>query len=472
MNRYKIISMLVVFILNIEHAFSQSVELKLQASGFIKPVDISSTGETGDDRLFIVEKDGLIRILKKDGSVLSLPFIAIDAKVNSQANERGLLGLCFHPDYTDNGYFFVNYTNNNGNTTISRFTRSLSNHDIADPTSEKIILVVNQPFNNHNGGDLNFGPDGFLYIGMGDGGSGGDPGNRSQNPKELLGKMLRLDINTETEKYLIPSDNPYKNSPDTLKEIWSMGLRNPWRFSFDDIRNDIWIGDVGQDKWEEINVARSDMAGLNYGWRCFEGFEDFNKNGCREESFYHAPVYAYENKFDVGCSITGGYVYRGLQNTSLYGKYIYTDFCTGIFWTIYRDIAGLWKNEILIDADNMDFVSFGEDNEKELYVAGLASGNIYKLTEKTSLVSDSKIENEMFYLRSNIVNDILTVRCTETLPQPVNWSIVNSAGIIMKFGNEQNVYSEFNIDVSDLTPGLYMINNTSGVHQVSKFIKI
>jgi len=307
---------------------------------------------------------------------------------------------------------------------------------------------------------------------MGDGGSGGDPGNRSQNPKELLGKMLRLDINTETEKYLIPSDNPYKNSPDTLKEIWSMGLRNPWRFSFDDIRNDIWIGDVGQDKWEEINVARSDMAGLNYGWRCFEGFEDFNKNGCREESFYHAPVYAYENKFDVGCSITGGYVYRGLQNTSLYGKYIYTDFCTGIFWTIYRDIAGLWKNEILIDADNMDFVSFGEDNEKELYVAGLASGNIYKLTEKTSLVSDSKIENEMFYLRSNIVNDILTVRCTETLPQPVNWSIVNSAGIIKKFGNEQNVYSEFNIDVSDLTPGLYMINNTSGVHQVSKFIKI
>jgi len=190
MNRYKIISMLVVFILNIEHAFSQSVELKLQASGFIKPVDISSTGETGDDRLFIVEKDGLIRILKKDGSVLSLPFIAIDAKVNSQANERGLLGLCFHPDYTDNGYFFVNYTNNNGNTTISRFTRSLSNHDIADPTSEKIILVVNQPFNNHNGGDLNFGPDGFLYIGMGDGGSGGAPGNRSQNPKELLGKIL------------------------------------------------------------------------------------------------------------------------------------------------------------------------------------------------------------------------------------------------------------------------------------------
>ena len=472
MNFYNIAHIFILCLGIFTQTFSQNIELKLKVSGFKKPVDISSTGMAVYEILFIGEKDGLIKILGPEGTTLSMPFLDIDNKVNSQANERGLLGLCFHPDYETNGYFYVNYTNNNGNTTISRFKRSEANPNLADNTSEKTILVVNQPFNNHNAGDLNFGADGYLYVGMGDGGSGGDPGNRSQNPKEMLGKMLRLDINTENEKYLIPGDNPYVNSSDTLKEIWAMGLRNPWRFSFDRVENEIWIADVGQDKYEEINVAKATKPALNYGWRCYEGFERFNTNGCQEEQYYFSPVFAYENKFDIGCSVTGGYIYRGTKNTSLQGKYIYTDFCTGIIWALYKNISGNWISDELLDADNMDFATFGEDHQNELYLAGLGSGNIYLLSEKTSSVNQNESPSFPFSILANPVNDLLTVKLSETIKPNTRWYISNTAGMVVNTWLIKDFETEFSMDIIDLPAGEYMIYLGSNVGQVRKFIKI
>jgi len=353
----------------------QEISLNLVKGGFSKPVDIS---HAGDERLFITEKDGIIKIVDLQGNILPQPFLNIDPKVNSSANERGLLGLCFHPNYKENGYFFVHYNNNSGHSTISRFKVSDNNPNIADPNSEKIILVVNQPFNNHNAGDLEFGPDGYLYIGFGDGGSGGDPGNRSQDPKLLLGKMLRIDVNTD-QAYVIPSDNPYVNNTDTLPEIWATGLRNPWRFSFDRVTGDMWIADVGQNKWEEINFTPAGTSGLNYGWRCYEGLEAFNTAGCKDKSNYVEPIFVYRNRFDIGCSVTGGFVYRGKENPRWYGTYFFADFCSGKFWSIQAQENGTFITEDLETFDGQDYSSFGEDVHGEIYVVGLGSGNLYKL---------------------------------------------------------------------------------------------
>ena len=252
-----------------------------------------------------------------------------------------------YSQYAINGYFYVNYTNNNGNTVISRFSRSPNNDNQADPTTEKILFTVVQPFDNHNGGEINFGKDGYLYVGMGDGGSGGDPGNRAQNPKNMLGKILRIDVNTEDVPYLIPADNPYKDNVDTLQEIWSMGWRNPWRFSFDRETNDMWIADVGQNKWEEVNIEPAGQGGLNYGWKCYEGLQEYDFSKCDNGTPFVAPIHVYDNKSDVGCSITGGYVYRGSQNPGLFGKYVYADYCTGRFWALYKNSNGNWQNDDL-----------------------------------------------------------------------------------------------------------------------------
>lgn len=365
---------------------AQDILLEPVVSGFSLPVDIK---HAGDDRLFIVEKGGRIKISDLQGNVQAAPFLDIDPIVNSQANERGLLGLAFHPDYDSNGYFFVNYTGNDGDTRISRFTRSASDPDQADPMSELVLLVVDQPFNNHNAGDLAFGPNGYLYVGLGDGGSGGDPGNRSQNPKEFLGKMLRLDVDSGTP-YAIPAGNPFAGSTDTLPEIWSLGLRNPWRISFDRMTGDLWIGDVGQDQWEEVDMEPAGSpGGLNYGWRCYEGFVPYNTSGCGPADSYYPPVFAYQNTNAIGCSITGGYVYRGSKHPDLYGKYIYTDYCTGIFWSLEPDGQGGWTNTQLANLGNQEYVAFGEDLDGELYVAGIGSGTIYRITTPCSLTAEA-----------------------------------------------------------------------------------
>lgn len=450
---------------------AQSLELLPFATGYSKPVDISNTGVHGDTRLFITEKDGKIKIVLSDGTKLTTPFLDIDPRVNSSANERGLLGLCFDPSYASNGYFYVHYTNSNGHSTISRFSVTAANPNVADPNSEKILLVVNQPFNNHNAGDLDFGPDGYLYIGMGDGGSGGDPGNRSQNPKTLLGKMLRIDVRTESAPYLIPNDNPFVNNTDTLPEIWALGLRNPWRFSFDTLNNEIWIADVGQDKWEEVNVASINDAGLNYGWKCYEGLEGFSPSLCNNVSKLHFPVSTYANKFDTGCSITGGYVYRGKNYPGLYGKYIFTDFCTGIFWALYKDENGNWIRDEIADHDNMEYATFGVDITGEMYVAGLANGTVFKLvSEPSSSQEITPIGLRPFVISPNPAQNYITLMYEDESLSKGNWSIYTINDIVLDAKIISQTEKSAVIDIHHLPSGVYIIRSDKSTY-VQKFVK-
>ncbi len=349
------------------------------------PVDIANAGD-GSNRLFLVEKAGRIRIYDQNTSTL-LPgnFLDISGQV-SDDGERGLLGLAFHPNYSSNGYFFVNYTNNAGDTRVSRFTVS-SNPNVADAGSELTILPVAQPFSNHNGGDLEFGPDGYLYIPLGDGGDGGDPGNRAQNPQELLGKLLRIDINSTSggNNYAIPPDNPFvgvQTPIDYRDEIWALGLRNPWRFSFDRQTGDIWIADVGQGAWEEVNFQPANSnGGENYGWRCYEGNHTYNTSGCGPMSNYDFPIFEYpHNPTTGGNSISGGYVYRGNDYPILQGWYIVADYSSDNFWLIRPDGVGGWDSHIITDVPTVnDVVTFGEDEAGEMYVADLG-GQVYSIT--------------------------------------------------------------------------------------------
>lgn len=360
-------------------------------SGLSSPVDISNAGD-GSDRLFIVEKAGIIKIIE-NGSILATPFLNIDPQVNSTANERGLLGMEFHPNYEENGYFFVNYTNNSGTTTISRFKVSDSDPNIADATSEKVMITISQPFSNHNAGDLKFSPiDNYLYIPMGDGGSGGDPGCRTQDSTLLLGKILRIDVdqNINTSPYYgIPADNPYINFPTVPDEVWAFGLRNPWRFSFDSKTGDMWIADVGQNEMEEVNFqSAASTGGENYGWAVMEGTECYDpdpiNNNCPSglpscfSSAYTDPIFTYFQNFsNGGYSITGGYVYRGCKYTELYGYYVVTDYVTRNTWVV--DSGGTGTQ--MVDTPN-EVVTFGENEAGELFLATL-NGSIYEVRETT-----------------------------------------------------------------------------------------
>ncbi|MEZ4826726.1 MAG: PQQ-dependent sugar dehydrogenase [Bacteroidia bacterium] len=348
------------------------------ATGFTQPVDIA---HAGDSRLFVVQRNGIIYILDSAGVRNPVPFLDIDARVQSTGgSERGLLGLVFHPQYPLVPHFYVNYINNEGNTRISRFTRT-ANPDIADPISEVILLTVDQPYSNHNGGDLAFGPDGYLYASLGDGGNGGDPQNHGQTTSTLLGNMLRIDVDSGSP-YAIPADNPFVQNPDVADEIWAYGLRNPWRFSFDRLTGDIWIADVGQNQYEEINFQpATSSGGENYGWRCFEGNHNYNQTGCVNTGFTF-PVFEYVHNSTNGCSVTGGFVYRGSRYPSLYGHYIFADYCSGRFWTIFPDSVSGWE---ISDqgklAPNSTVGSFGENYKGEIFVAGTGNGIIYHLKE-------------------------------------------------------------------------------------------
>jgi glucose/arabinose dehydrogenase len=359
-------------------------------TGLSNPVDISNAGD-GSNRLFIVEKGGIIKIIE-NGSISATPFLDISSNVNSTANERGLLGLEFHPNYESNGYFFVNYTNNSGTTTISRFKVSDGDANIADEASEKIMITISQPFSNHNAGDLKFSPiDNYLYIPMGDGGSGGDPGCRAQDSTLLLGKMLRIDVdqNENTSPYYgIPADNPYISFPNVPDEIWAFGLRNPWKFTFDSKTGDMWIADVGQNAIEEVNFTPfTSTGGENYGWSIMEGNNCYDSdpinNNCVDglpscfDASYIDPIYTYGHSSSGGFSITGGHVYRGCKYTELYGYYIATDYLTENTWVLESNGTATQ----MIDTPN-GVVSYGESEAGELYLATL-SGGIYEVRETT-----------------------------------------------------------------------------------------
>ncbi len=318
--------------------------------------------------MFIVEQGGLIRILQ-NGQILEPPFLDIAERVDDTGNEQGLLGLAFHPDFASNGFFYVNYTEQGGNTVIARFTAT---GNTADPNSEVRLLGVQQPFPNHNGGGLAFGPDGYLYIGLGDGGSGGDPQGNGQNLKTLLGKILRIDVNSG-DPYAVPSDNPFGN------EIFHYGLRNPWRFSFDALTGDLWIGDVGQGSWEEIDfLPAGTPGGINFGWNRYEGLHDYS-SGAQIEN-YRPPLFEYSHT--EGCSVTGGYVYRGAM-PEWQGVYFYGDFCSGKVWGALRlaDASEETSVSTVLFETGAAITSFGVDESGEVYFAD-RGGNILRLARR------------------------------------------------------------------------------------------
>ncbi len=351
-----------------------------------EPVDITGSGDNSN-RLFAVEKGGTIKII--DGTtILPNAFLDISDQV-FDSGERGLLGLVFHPTFPDSPYCFVNYVTPENISHIARFTINPSDPNDALEDSEKTILTLAQPYSNHNGGDLAFGPDGFLYIAFGDGGSFDDPLERAQNPLLFHGKMLRIDIDTD-DPYVIPFDNPFVGNPEVLDEIWALGLRNPWRFSFDSETDELWIADVGQDLWEEVNIQpAASPGGQNYGWDCFEGNNSFENNCDAFHGILTYPDFEYPHDYNVpqgwelgfGNSVTGGFVYRGSQYPGLQGIYICADYVTNYYWLIYPSANNLGLNTQAVDGtgDITEVVSFGEADDKEIYMLEF-NGTLKKVT--------------------------------------------------------------------------------------------
>ncbi len=352
-------------------------------SGLTRPVQVTHAGD-GSGRLFVVEKSGKLRVVQ-NGSLLTTPMLDITAITNSTCGECGFLGVAFHPNYSSNRYFYVNYTDKSApmNTVIARYTASASNPNVADPASRKVLLAIEQPAENHNGGQLLFGADGYLYIGMGDGGSGSDPWNNAQNIEALLGKMLRIDVNSG-DPYGIPATNPYVGKPGR-DEIWALGLRNPWRFSFDRLTGDLYIGDVGQNLYEEIDFLPAGTAsGKNFGWRCMEGFHTYNTQPpCNDPIFLATltpPIAEYSHS--VGFSVTGGFVYRGTKFPDLYGRYYYADYVSGRIWSLSKNAgtpATFTAPVLELEHIGINISSFGEDENGELYLTDYYGGNVRKL---------------------------------------------------------------------------------------------
>ncbi len=340
---------------------------------FTAPVFLTHSYD-GTNRIFVVQQNGLIRVFPNDSSATSaVTFLNLTNKILT-GSERGLLGLAFHPNYETNRYFYVNYTRQpDGATIVSRFTTEAGNPNKADSLSEYILLTIAQPFSNHNGGMVMFGLDNYLYIGMGDGGSGGDPGNRAQNLNELLGKILRINVDTAYggNNYGIPPTNPFAGGGGR-PEIFAIGMRNPWRFSQDPVTGTIYCGDVGQDAWEEIDTI---AVGKNYGWRCYEGNHPFNTTGCQPQNTYTFPIKEYQN-IGSDISVTGGYVYRGPRIPSLTGRYIYSDYGSRKTWKLLLSGGNISDTSMFAIAPS-NVLSYGVDQNNELYTL-CANGTIYK----------------------------------------------------------------------------------------------
>lgn len=350
--------------------------------GFRSPVDIQHAGD-GSNRLFVVEQNGRIMVFANTPSATTVDtFLNIDPRVNTQG-EEGLLGLAFHPDYERNGYFYVYYSAAGPRrSVIARYSVDPADPNRADPDSEQVILEVDQPYANHNGGQIAFGPDGYLYIGLGDGGSGGDPLNHGQRPSTLLGSILRIDVDGAGATYTIPPDNPFVgNTIGAREEIWAYGLRNPWRFSFDPLNGRLWAGDVGQNAWEEVDII---TKGGNYGWRIMEGRHCFNPSSGCDTTGLIMPVWEYNRS--LGISITGGHVYRGRKVPELVGRYVYGDFGSGRIWSLGHNEQLTEFDNQLLAATGRNISTFGVDQDDELYFAHFG-GQIYTFqSENTSRV--------------------------------------------------------------------------------------
>lgn len=351
---------------------ASAARLELFAGGLTHPLYV--TAPDSDSRVFVVEQPGRIRIVK-DKELLATPFLDITERV-SYGGERGLFSVAFHPQYSKNGVFYVDYTDKKGDTHIERYNVT-KNADVADPASAQLILKIVQPYANHNGGLLVFGPDGMLYVGMGDGGSGGDPRANGQNKTTLLGKMLRLNVDHK-DGYSIPEDNPFLHERGARPEIWALGLRNPWRFAFDREAGLLYVADVGQNKWEEVDILPSKQGGLNLGWNRMEGAHCYKPAECDSEGLV-TPAIEYGHQ--EGCSIIGGFVYRGKAIPALVGTYFYADYCLGWIRS-FRFTDGKITNKQQYDFGvSSNVLSFGEDSQHELYVC-YENGKVYKLVPK------------------------------------------------------------------------------------------
>jgi glucose/arabinose dehydrogenase len=388
--RYKLILSFAISLLISSNVSAQfSLENAFPNLSFNDPLDLQNSGD-GTNRIFVVERAGIIKVFPNSSSAISSKnYLDIRDRV-SAGGEMGLLGLAFHPDYENNGYLYVNYTvSSPRKTRISRFQVSSENPDSADKNTELILLTFNQPYSNHNGGWIGFGPDdGYLYIGTGDGGSGGDPLNNGQSILTFLGKILRIDIDNQDPglEYAIPPDNPFADSTGSVvKEIYAWGMRNPWRNSFDPVTGWLWSADVGQNQWEEIDIIDN---GKNYGWRCYEGTHVYNLSGCNYPE-YIDPIWEYSHT--LGCSVTGGYVYRGPTVPELTGKYIYADYCSSTIWSLEYDGLTPPDNQTLLTAPGL-VTSFGVDENNELYVITFSPDSIYRFTPTVTIIAPSDLD--------------------------------------------------------------------------------
>ncbi len=389
MNRKIVLLFAVILIFTGKNTIAQfTLQQAFPNLTFSSPVDLQYAPD-GTDRIFVVEQSGIIKVFENNGGTTTYKtFLNITDRVIS-GGETGLLGLAFHPDYASNGYFYVDYTTPNPlRTHVSRF-QVTSNPDSADKNSELVLLEVTQPFSNHNGGRVIFGSDGYLYIGFGDGGSGGDPNDNAQNRSVLLGKILRIDVDNPSGgfNYGIPPDNPFVgNTQGWREEIYSFGMRNPWRFSFDPATNWLWCGDVGQNAWEEIDTITS---GGNYGWRCYEGNHPYNLTGCNGTD-YLFPIWEYDHSAG-NCSITGGYIYRGKRKPELTGTYVYGDYCSSKIWSL--DYSGVNLSNTLLSTAAASILSFGVDMNNEFYVL-CSNGKIYEYQPVISAPTNLQVSSD------------------------------------------------------------------------------
>ncbi|MCK5032328.1 MAG: PQQ-dependent sugar dehydrogenase [Calditrichia bacterium] len=417
------------------------LEIAFPNLSFTRPVDLRHAGDNSN-RLFVIEQRGIISVFSNNLAVTDKSiFLNIENKVRDNGNEEGLLGLAFHPNYENNGYFFVDYTASNPRrTVISRYKVSTMNPDSALVDSEFVLLEINQPYSNHNGGQIAFGPDGYLYIAMGDGGSGGDPLNNGQDLTTLLGSILRIDVNSQqdTLKYAIPADNPFVgNFSGFREEIFAFGLRNPWRFSFDSISGKLWIADVGQNIYEEIDIIES---GKNYGWRVMEGYHCyFPPSGC-DTIGLTMPIWEYDH--GEGQSVTGGYVYRGNEVPQLYGKYIYADYVSGKIWSIDYDGINPVSNNLLLDTSLL-IASFGVDQNNEQYICSF-DGKIYKII---SLLSGNTSPDQESIPRE--------FQLGQNYPNPFNSNTIIPFYIGKKSNVEISIYNSLGKHVDTLINKIY-----------------
>jgi uncharacterized protein (TIGR03437 family) len=389
---------------------AQEIRLVQVASGIGAPTDIQNAGDASG-RLFCVQQSGTVRILR-NGVLEPEPFLDIRSKT-MLGSERGLLGLAFPPDFSVKQRFYVDYTDLNGDTVIAQY-RVSANPDKVDPATEIVLLHITQPFANHNGGQVRFGPDGYLYIGMGDGGSGGDPFNNGQSLGTLLGKLLRVDVESNPGSVGIPPDNPFRNVAGARPEIWAYGLRNPWRFSFDRATSDLWIADVGQNAWEEVDYQpASSRGGENYGWNLMEGLHCYER-ACTPQGLT-LPVAEYSHA--EGCSITGGFVYRGRISPGLRGTYLYADYCSGRIWGLER-VGTEWTSRLLLSS-TFNISTFGEDEAGELYIANAGTGTIYHIEgSRAPQYTPAGVVNAATFLQGLTPGSLATVFSAGVLDNP------------------------------------------------------